>query len=182
MSKRPIAIISVAVGVVLILITYGLIVRSILSERSDQEDIKDKIALLESALDGQQGGAQVLSTRQTELAMLQATLEAVEFAFPSEVDSTEVLDYIITAATTNGVNLNQVEARVPVTGTIGSSTYRIFAYDVEVEGELESIAAFLATLEAGDIETLTLDQIGMEAQSVPTVYRATLVVQVYFRR
>ena len=182
MNKRAIVIVVTVVGALLILILYGSVVRAILSERSAQASLEERIAVREMALSGQQGGAQGLSERQAELASLQATLGAVEFAFPSEVDSTEVLGYIFTAAADNGISLSQVEARTPVTGTIGSSTCRIFAYDVEVVGELETIAAFFTALEAGDIETLTLDQIHLEAQPTPGAYRATLVVQVYFRR
>jgi len=180
-NKRKFVAIGAVAGAALILALYALVARAVLSERSFQNNTRDKIAMLETALDGEQGGVQVASTRETELTALQATLEAVEFGFPSEMDSTEVLDYIITAASTHAVNLEQVESRDPVTGTIGSSTYRVFTYDVQVEGELDPIAAFLADLESGDIQTLTLDQINLQAQSTPTTYRAALVVQVYFR-
>lgn len=182
MSKRTIAIIAAAGGVVLVLALYGMIVRGILLERRQQVALEDQIAPLEIALAGQQGGAQVLPTREAELATLQAELVEAQFAFPSEVDSTEVLDYIIGVVADHSVNLRRVQARDPLTGTVGGSTYRISSYDVEVEGELGAISAFLADLEPGDIGTLTLDQIRLEAQPTPTaVYRASLVVQVYFR-
>jgi hypothetical protein len=180
-SKRNLIVVVAAAGGVLILLLYGLIVRSILNERRDRVLLEDDIFMMEGVLSGQQGD-QVLSTREAELAVLQATLEAAEFAFPSEMDSTEVLDYIFTAAADNGVNLSYVQAHEPVTGTLGSSIYRVFAYDVEVEGELGTIPAFLAALESGDIETLTLSQLCWEAQPESALYRATLVVQVYFRR
>lgn len=182
MNKRTIAIVGAAAGAVLILALYVLIVRAILTERRVQASLKEELAIIEEALAGQQDGAPVVPTRQAELATLQAELAAAEFAFPSEVDSTAVLDYVIAAAADNGVTMREVQAQDPLTTTLGSTAYRIFAYDIQVEGGLDPIAAFLATLESGDIETLTLDQIRIEAQSTPAIYRASLVARVYVRR
>ncbi|MBU0702757.1 MAG: hypothetical protein KKC18_02695 [Chloroflexi bacterium] len=182
MSKRTIGLISVAAGVLLIALLYGLIVRGVLAQREQQALIEDQIAPLEAALAGQEGGVQVLPTRQTELATLQAELVAAQFAFPIEVDTTEVLAHIVTTAATHRVNLLQLQARDPLTATIGTGTYRIFAYDVETEGTLDTISAFLATLESGPIGTLTLDQMSLEAQPTPpAAYRASLVIRVYVR-
>lgn len=200
MNKRTIRIIGVAVGMVLIALLYGLILRGILHEREQQTLLEEQIGPLEAALADQEEGEQVLPTRQAELATLQAELVAAQFAFPSEVDSTEVLAHVVAAASTHRVNLRQVQARDPLTVTLGTGTYRIFPYDVEVEGGLEAISAFLTALESGPIGTLMLDQVHVQALPTPTalltppgsppiatptedalVYRASLLVQVYVR-
>jgi len=182
-SKRTLTIVGAAIGALLILLAYGMIVRTILAGRTQQAAIEDQIAVLEPALAVQQGGAQALPARQAELATLQAELEAAQFAFPSEVESTEVLAHIFATATDHSVDLRMVQARDPVTSTLGVATYSIFAYDVEVEGDLTTIATFLSALESGAIETLTLDQIHLEAQEMPpVVYRAALVAQIYVRQ
>lgn len=183
MNKRTLLTIGLAVSLILILAAYGLILRGILLERERQADLQMQIEPLEEALAGQMAGQQVLSARQAELATLQAELAAAELAFPSEVDSTAVLDYIVAAADSNHVSLRRIEARDPLTGTIGSSEYTIFIYEVEVEGELDTVPTFLAALESGAISTLSIDQIRLEAQPPPApAYRATLMAQVYVRR
>ncbi|MDY7079503.1 MAG: hypothetical protein SXV54_21580, partial [Chloroflexota bacterium] len=206
MSKRMIGIISAAVGGALIVILYGLILRGILNEQNQQAALEDQIAPLEMALDGEQRGTPMLPARQYELATLQAKLVAAQFAFPSEVDSTEVLAHIVATAAIHRVNLRHVQASNPFTSTVGVSTYRIFAYDVDVEGDLNAVSAFLTDLEIGPISTLLLEHIRLEAQPMPTllptlppplptltlvptatptedppVYRTSLVVQVYVR-
>jgi Tfp pilus assembly protein PilO len=181
-NKRVVAIIGAVVGTVLILALYGLIVRGILREREQQAALEMQIEPFEMALADQQGGAQVLPTRQAELATLQAELAGIQIAFPSEFNSTDVLDHIVTAATNHGVNLRQVQVQDPLTDTLGADTYYVFTYDVEVEGRLGAIAAFLAALESGSIETLILDQISLEAQPTPAAeYQTSLVVRVYVR-
>ena len=183
MNKRTILTIGLAVGLALILLAYGLILRGILLERQQQADLEMQLEPLEALLDGQGEGGQALATRQAELAALQAKLASAELAFPSQVDSTAVVDYIVTAADNNGVSLRRIEARDPLTGTIGGSEYTAFVYEVEVEGGLETIPNFLAALESGAISTLSIDQIHLEAQPPPAPeYRATLTVQVYVRR
>lgn len=175
--------IGLGAGLALILLSYGLILRGILLERQRQADLEMQIEPLDVALTGQREGVQVVATRRAELAALQAELAAAELAFPSQVDSTAVVGYIVTAADSNGVSLRRIEARDPLTGTIGSSEYTAFVYEVEVEGRLDTIPNFLAALESGAISTLSIDQIRLEAQPPPaSVYRASLVVQVYVRR
>ncbi len=177
MSKRTITIIGAAAGALMIVLLYGLILRAILFEQEQQTLLEDQIASLE-VLSGQQ----VLPTRQAELATAQAELLAAQFAFPREVDTTEVLAHIVATADDNHVDLRKVQAHAPITVTIGEGAYRLFIYDVEVEGELNTISAFLTDLEAGPIGTLTLDQIRLEAQpESETVYRVSLAVQVYVR-
>lgn len=182
MNRRTISIILGVVILIWILALYGVILRGVLNERREQDSLQEQIAIMEQARAGQQGGAQVLPTRQAELATLQAELESVQMAFPSQVDSTEVLDFITTAAVEQGLLLRRLEAGETLTGTLSSRVaYVALAYEVEVEGQAQAIAAFLASLEAGPISTLTLEQVRLEAQAQPGVYRAAALVRVYFR-
>ena len=181
MNRRTLAIVGAAAGAALILLAYVLIVRSIAAERQARVGLQAQIEPFETALDAQQQGADVLPTREAELKILQTELAAIQFAFPSEVDSTEVLNYVIASAGESGVSLQQLEAQEPITETIGEDVYRLYAYDVEVEGTLEATSAFLAALERKAIKTMGVDRIYMEAQPTPGTYRTELVVLVYVR-
>lgn len=181
MNKRTIAIASAVAGAALILLLYVLIVRGIATQRQLQSGIEAQLEPFEIALDAQQQGANVLPTRQAELEALQGELAEIQFAFPSEVNTTKVLSYIYSSATQSGVDVRQLEARRPVTEAIGGEVYRLFAYDVEVEGGLEQTAAFLAALEREAIETMAVDEIRTEAQPTPGNYRTMLTIMVYVR-
>lgn len=200
MSKRTVGIIGLVTGLLLVGLLYGLILRGILLERERQATLQEQVRILETVLVSQQEETQVLPTRQAELATVQAEqatvqaeLLAARLTFPSEVDSTEVLAHIVAAAAIHRTNLRQVQARDPVTVTIDAATYRIFAYDVRVEGELETLTALLTALESGPIGTLSLDQVRVEVLPTPdtapvatptegaAMYQASLVVQVHVR-
>ncbi len=182
MNKRVLVIVGI-VAALLIAVPYLLILRGIASERQQQAALEERIEILEAGLTGQgEGGAGLVTTRQAELATAQAELAAAQFAFPSEMDNTGVVAYILSTAGGSGATILRVEARDPLTATIGSGAYIAFAYDVEVEGELDALNAFIAALESGPIETLIVDQIRLESRTTPQPpYRASLVVQVYVR-
>jgi Tfp pilus assembly protein PilO len=167
-KKRTATLIAASFGALLILVAYAVLLRSILHERSEQEELQGRTGPLETAVAAAQAGLDLLPARQTELAELEAELHQAQLAFPSEVDSTEVLAHVVATAAVNRVNLRQVRAQEPVTVTVGRASYRILPYEVEVEGELEAIAAFLVDLETGPISTLTLDEITVQAQPTPT--------------
>jgi hypothetical protein len=180
-NKRTIAIVGAAAGAVLILLLYVLIVRGIAAERERQVGIEAQLEPFEIALDAQQEGADVLPTRQAELGALAGELAEIQFAFPSEVNTTKVLSYIFSSATQSGVDVRQLDFRKPVTEAIGGEEYRLFAYDVEVEGGLEQTATFLAALEREVIETMAVDGIQIDAQPETGNYRTVLAVMVYVR-
>lgn len=207
MNQRIVRIIGALVGIVLIGLAYGLIVRSVLLARTEQATLEDQIAPLEAVLAGQEDETQALPMRQVELATVQAEQATVEaelmnarLAFPSEVDSTEVLAHIVAAAAVHGADLRQLHARAPYTVTVDAVIYRVLAYDVKAQGELDTLSAFLTALDAGPVGTVTLDQVRLETWPTPTpppptpgstpdtrptdnlvLYQASLVVQVYVR-
>ncbi len=205
MSKRIATILGAVAGLLIIGALYGLILRGIVQERKQQADLEMQIEPLEIAIASQQD-SQTLPTRRAELATLQVEQAAVQselvgarLTFPSEVDSTEVLSHIVDAATIHRANLRQLQARDPITTTVDELTYRVFAYDVTAEGELEALSAFLTALESGPVSTLSLDQVRFQTLPTPTpppptpdatpvattegptVYQASLVVRVHVR-
>jgi len=180
-SKRTLGIIAAVVATVIILILYGVIVRAILNEREEQTSLANSAVQIEEAMAGQESGEQVVAAKQMELEALQQELEEAEFAFPSQVESTEVIGYINDVAQEQGVGLRQLQTLPPITGTVGSSTYIMLAYDVAVEGELGALSAFLTTLESGPISTLALDQIRLEDTSDSETYHLSVMVEVYYR-
>ena len=94
-------------------------------------------------------------------------------AFPSEVDSTEVLAHVVTTAAINDANLRLLQARDPITATVDELAYLILAYDIAAEGELDDLFAFLTDLESGPVGTLSLDQVRLEVLPTPVPSRGS---------
>lgn len=192
MNERILRTVGMTLGFLVLLAAYGVVWVAMRAQRQQQANLEEQVAPLHTALALHREGAGVLPTRQAELATLEAQRLQMQFAFPSEVDSTEVLAHIVTTAAIQGVNLRQLQALEPVSVTVGAGTYRVLAYQVQAEGELASLSAFLTALESGPVSTIALDQIQLEAQPTPTpsssepsslppLYRASLVVEVYMR-
>lgn len=184
--------IGIGVLFVLVLAAYGVIWLAIQAERQTQAMLADQEGPLQAAAAIQQTRSDLLPTRQAELATLEAQRLQLQFALPSEVDSTEVLAHIVNTAAAYDVNLRQLRARNPYTETVGTGVYQVFPYELSVEGEMEPFLDFLAALEEGPISTLALDRIRIEVQPTPTPaparseapfspYRLTLIVRVSTR-
>ena len=110
MNKRA-KIVAAAAGGLVILIAYGVIIRSTILEQAERSELEGRIGPLETAVAAERAGADLLPVRQTELAELEADLHEAQLAFPSEVDSTEVLAHVVARAAVNRVNLREVRAQ-----------------------------------------------------------------------
>ena len=171
MSRKTLTLILIGVVVVLAVIGYVLIARSITSQRDAQTGLDQQIEVAQAGVTARKQGALVVETRQAELSTAQASLGQTQFTFPSEVDSTEVLAHIIATGALNRVNLREIRARAPISTTLNSSVYLIYTYDVRAEGTLADVSTFLDKVESGPVGTLLLDQIKL--QVLPTVATAT---------
>ncbi len=160
-------ILGAVIGSLAMLVVFALIIGEIQHQTELQSGYADQIGPVRSALTAQAGGAQVVQTRQAELVTVEADYNAAQLSFPTEVDSTEVLAHVIATAALNRVTLRSIQAREPVSSTVGSSSYLIFAYDVAAEGELDNVSAFLTQVEKGPVGTLNLDQITIQALPTP---------------
>ena len=117
MSKRIVAVAAVVAGVLAIVVAYGLLGRGILLERGAQAALLDQIEIVETAAANQAEDTGALAARQTDLVTAQAELATVEaelvsarLAFPSELDSTEVLAHVVSTAAIHDVTLRQIQA------------------------------------------------------------------------
>ena len=167
MNRRTITILGAVIGSLAVLVIFALIIGEIQRQTELQAGYAEQLGPVHSALTAQAGGAQIVQTRQAGLVTVEADYNAAQLSFPSEVDSTEVLAHVIATAALNRVTLRSIQAREPVSSTVGSSSYLIFAYDVAAEGELDNVSAFLTQVEKGPVGTLNLDQIAIQALPTP---------------
>lgn len=183
MNRRLLLIIAAAVMGLAILAGYGLLIQRIILEQQEQEAIMMQLEPLEAAVNGGNPREDVIPTRQAELSTLEAELATLQQAFPSETNSSQVLRSVIQRSEEYDIVLRQITAREPVTETAGEEvTYRVFAYDVTIEGPLSATQSFIHALESEDIETLTVDEIHVQAQPESGDYQTSMVMRVYLRQ
>jgi hypothetical protein len=169
LNRRGVLIGGVVLGSLTVLVIFALVIGEIQRQTELQAGYVDQLGPIRAARTAQAESAQVIQTRQAELATVEADYNAAQLSFPSEVDSTEVLAHVIATAALNRVTLRSIQARTPVSSSVGSSTYLIYAYDVAAEGELANVSAFLTQVENGPVGTLNLEQIALHALPTPVV-------------
>jgi len=168
LNKRVLRIAGVVIGVFLLSIPYLLLTRGILTTHREQDTLQDRISMLRSALEAQREQQNPIPTREAQLATLEAQKAEVQITFPTELDSTRVLSHVVTTALHHQIDIRRVDAREALTDTVGTGTYHIFAYDLEVEGTMDRTLAFLSDLETGPVETLNLNRIQLQDMPEPT--------------
>jgi hypothetical protein len=168
-NRRILGIGGSVLGSLAVLIVFALTIGEIQRQTELQAGYADQLAPVRSVRTAQAQNTQVVQTRQAERVTVEADYNAAQLAFPSEVDSTEVLAHVIATAALNRVTLRSIQARAPVSSSIGSSAYLLYAYDVAAEGELANIADFLTQVENGPVGTLNLDPIAVQALPTPVV-------------
>jgi hypothetical protein len=122
-------------------------------------ELKSGMAVLAAADDVQQE-MEVLPDR---LAEARQELQAAQEAFPTELNSNNTMQTILELAGESQVDVRSVDALPPVEESADeSSTETTITYDVEVEGDLGQLMAFLEALEGGDSSTTKISTFSLE--------------------
>lgn len=136
---------------------------SLLRQGPDKDDLlaelESGMAVLAAADDVQQE-MEVLPDR---LAEARQELQAAQTAFPSELNSNNTMQTILELAGESQVGVRSVDALPPVEESAGeSSTQTTLTYNVEVEGDLGQLMAFLEALEEGESSTTRVSTFSLE--------------------
>jgi len=99
---------------------------------------------------------------EERLEIAQARLDDEQGAFPSEINSIEVVDAILELANDCEVKVVPIETQPQATVTVGEHDYNIFRLKVVVEGSLDQLFAFIAGLEKGEFETLIIEHLEVD--------------------
>ena len=107
---------------------------------------------------------------QQRLEEVQARLDQEKAFFPQELSSGDVLDSILALASASEVNVVSLNTQPAKEENRGEHTYSALFIDLEVQGSLQQLEAFLEGLEGGTMKTVALQEISLVAMdSSPSV-------------
>jgi len=121
-----------------------------------------------------------------QLAAVQASLAAEQAKFPSKLNSTRVINAILSIADDCQVKAIPLVSEPWLTENIGEHDYRVFRLNVAVEGSLQQLLSFVSQLENGELKTLIIEDVSVtgageqpEGRNVPIT--ASLALAIYAR-
>lgn len=149
----------ILIGAVL-LVVYGLLAMDYMKQGSEQDRLLSEIEEVEQS---QASLVEPSSDAYERLAALQAELDAESEIIPSEIDSSDVVDIILSLAQQVGVKAIPLATQPWVEEHIGGNTYLVFRLNVEIEGFFSKVTEYVTRLESGEYTTLVVENIVVEA-------------------
>lgn len=146
----------------LVAIAYIALVVSFLQQRRDEDALSSQIDLASGVLAAAEGSRQELEDLQARLQAAEQELALARSAYPSEIDSSAVVETVLARANESRVRVLSASTEAPVDQTDGESQYRVLSATFDVEGGLGDLIAFLAALEKGaggtGIKSLSMEE------------------------
>ncbi len=110
----------------------------------------------------QAGVPEPFPSQEDRLMAAQAELEAQNSSFPTKMDSTELMQILLSIALEHEIDLDlQTELATLESGDIYN--YDVFTANVKTSGSFADLQAFISHLEDGPIETLALEDVNLSA-------------------
>ncbi|UCB43366.1 MAG: hypothetical protein JSV77_01590 [Dehalococcoidales bacterium] len=150
--------IAVAVVVVVLLAVYGVLALDYIRQGPEQDRLLSEIEEIDQSM---QALEESPSDLLEELAMVQASLAAEQATIPDEINSSDVIEAILSLAQEAGVKAVPFVTDPWTTTTIGEGTYRIFRISIGVEGAFVQVSDFISRLENGEFNTLSVEQLSI---------------------
>ncbi len=135
---------------------------SIVREKWDQDALSAQIDLGQGVLLSVADARQDLEELQTRLTEAKQELAAAETAFPSKLDSKDILETILGDVGESKVRLLRIDIREPITEVDGENTYDVLGLDLAVEGDFGQLVDFLAALENRATSTTRIGSFTLE--------------------
>ncbi len=145
-------------------VAYVVMVSSMLRQNGERDDVMLQLGSGMTVLAKADDVRQDVEDLPGLLAEARRELTAAQIAFPSELDSNNVLKTVLELAGESNVAVRSVEISPPVAEpddaespaadpTEGTGDPRTLAYDMEVEGDFGQLMTFLEALEKGETST-----------------------------
>jgi Tfp pilus assembly protein PilO len=112
---------------------------------------------------------------EQRLDAAQTLLAAEQGLFPSEINTTQLINTILALATSCGVKATPMITQPWSTETVGEHIYPVLQITVEVEGSFSEVMTFTSQLEDGDYDTLVMKSLSINRSTDETEEGATLI-------
>lgn len=154
----------VAVLIIVLLAVYYVVGTDYLKQRQDSESLESQITESTQALALIPPPPADLETRLDEA---RNGLEVAKNAFPEQLNSTLIIDYILKLAVDAGVKAIPLLTQPWAAQSVGEKDYSILRLQVSVTGTYNRMAAFLVSLENGKYGTLVMEYVIVDSTTTP---------------
>jgi hypothetical protein len=151
MNKLAIILISI-----ILLVVYGLLGMDYLKQGSEHEKLLSEIEEVEQSREALPESSTYYAE---QLAVVQATLAAESETIPSEINSNDVIDTILSLADDIGVKAIPLITQPWMRVHIGESAYNLLRVNVDVQGTLSLVKNYVSHLESGVFPTLIIENL-----------------------
>ena len=154
----------VAVLIIALLAVYYMVGTDYLKQRQESESLESRITESTRALALIPPPPADLETRLDEA---RNGLEAAKNAFPHQLNSTSIVDYILKLAVDAEVKAIPLLTQPRAVQSVGGKDYSILRLQVSVTGTYNRMEAFLVSLESGKYETLVMEYVIVDSTTTP---------------
>ena len=154
-SRLIIALLSI--GIIALLVVYYFLGMGYREQRQGHEVLAAQIAEATRTLAQTPRPPQDLEQR---LAAARASLAAEQSAFPSQLNSTQVINAILKLADDCQVKAIPIATNPWSVENIGGG-YHVFRLNISVRGSFSQLAGFVSKLENGEFETLVIENLSV---------------------
>lgn len=119
---------------------------------------------LAEAAQGNVGKRPVPQSLEHSLMLAEARLVQAQFSFPAKEDGTAVLADLLRYARESGVQIAGLKVQSPVGEAVGTNSYPVIRLQIQGEGGLPDILAFIRGLEEGKVNALAIDRTSLKEE------------------
>lgn len=142
--------------IIILLVVYYLLGIGYVKQQKEHEALTSQIADVTQTLREIPEPPQDLEQR---LAAAQASLAAEQSAFPSKMNTTQVINSILELADDCKVKAIPLITQPWSTEEVGQHDYYVFRLNVAVEGSLSQLLTLVGKLENSEFETLVVERL-----------------------
>jgi hypothetical protein len=178
LKLTPLAVIIALFG--LVAMAYIGVGVSFVRQRSDEKVLSSQVGMAEGVLVAAAGSGQQLDDLQSRLQIAQEQLAFAQAAFPSELDSSAVVETVLAYATASQARVLRATTKPPVVQTQGEGTYTVLSATFDIEGDLGQLISFLARLEGESLAPFGIKS--LTVQEAAGGYALNIEVLAYARQ
>ncbi len=148
--------------IVVLVMVYAVLGMGYLDQRQEQEELTAQISEVSQTL---REIPQPPEGLEQQLAEAQTSLTAEQSSFPSEINTTQLINTILGVASACGVDATPMATEPWAVEMVGKHSYPVLRLTLAVEGSLPEITTFANELEEGEYTTLIIEELSATRSS-----------------
>jgi Tfp pilus assembly protein PilO len=153
LSKRRLL---VTTFIVILIMLYAALGMGYLKELKAQEELTSQIAEVKQTLSEIPQPPEDLGQ---QLTAAQANQTAEQSSFPTEINTTQLVNTILEVASVCGIKATPMVTQPWVVEMVGEHSYPVLRLTVDVEGNFSQLVTFASQLEEGGYTTLIMEDL-----------------------